>query len=204
MEMKSEVKKLEIRYLFDLKKVLYDQKWLKKAKNFPVYYIWRGIKKKNNLRYDTTAIPPQLLGREFVKTKGHYHLGKYGELYKILEGKAIFLIQKEKTSKSRKQFGGIGDVYYTKAKKGDFIVIPPHYGHVAINPYKKTLKMANWVSLKCQNDYQLFEKRKGGGYYYTKSGWLKNKNYKKIPKLRFERPLKKKLSPRQIKLLVEN
>jgi oxalate decarboxylase/phosphoglucose isomerase-like protein (cupin superfamily) len=31
---------------------------------------------------------------------------------------------------------------------------------------------------------------KGAGYFYTKSGWKKNKNYKIVPKLRFESPLK--------------
>jgi oxalate decarboxylase/phosphoglucose isomerase-like protein (cupin superfamily) len=31
---------------------------------------------------------------------------------------------------------------------------------------------------------------KGGCYYYTKSGWVKNKNYEKTPELRFEKPLK--------------
>ena len=33
---------------------------------------------------------------------------------------------------------------------------------------------------------------KGAGYFYTKRGWIKNKNYAKIPKLRIEKPLKSK------------
>jgi len=33
---------------------------------------------------------------------------------------------------------------------------------------------------------------KGAGYFYTKSGWIKNKNYGKVLQLRFERPLKSK------------
>jgi len=32
----------------------------------------------------------------------------------------------------------------------------------------------------------------GACYFYTKSGWIKNKNYKFVPKIRFEKPLKEK------------
>lgn len=38
--------KPEIRYLNDMKMVLYDQKWAKKAPDFEVYYMYRGVKKK--------------------------------------------------------------------------------------------------------------------------------------------------------------
>lgn len=192
-----EIKKPEIRYLYDMKKVLYDKKWLKTAKNFGVYYIYRGIKKKNGLRYDITVIPPKMLGKEFVKTKGHEHSGNYQELYIVLSGKALYLIQKSKNKKfaeasphlTPRQSSAIKDVYFVRAKKGEIVIIPSGYGHITINPSKSPLKMANWISEKCKNDYTLFEKKRGACYYYTKSGWIKNKNYGKIPQLRFKKPL---------------
>ncbi|MDI6591358.1 MAG: glucose-6-phosphate isomerase family protein [Patescibacteria group bacterium] len=180
----SKLKKPQIRFLADMRSVLYDQKWLKTASNFEVYYIYRGVKKKNGLRYDITVIPPKMLGKEFVKTKGHYHIGDYQEIYEVLRGQAIFLLQKGKDK--------IKDVYAIEAKKGDIVIIPSHYGHITINPTGQTLKMANWISEKCKSIYELFEKKQGACYYYTQSGWIKNKNYGKIPKLRFERPLKSK------------
>jgi glucose-6-phosphate isomerase len=186
MEMKSQK---EIRYLFDLKRVLYDQKWLKRANNIPLYYIYRGIWEKNNLRYDITIIPPRMLGKEFVKTKGHYHIGNFGELYKVLAGEGIFLIQKRDLS----------DAYFVRAKRGNFVKIPPGYGHTTINPSKKTLKIANWVSKYCQSDYQSIEKMGGFCYYYTIEGWVENKNYKKIPKLKKKKPSKK--MPKNLKFL---
>ena len=64
------------------------------------------------------------------------------------------------------------------------------FAAIIINPSKKELKIANWVSVKNKNVYEELEKMKGAGYFYTKSGWIKNKNYKKVPKLRFEKPLK--------------
>ncbi len=175
--------KPDIRYLKDMQEVLYDKEWLKTAPNFEVYYMYRGIKEKNSLRYDITVIPKRMLGKESVKTKGHYHVGDCGELYIVLEGKGIYLMQKERNGK-------IEDVYYVKAKKGDYILIPPYYGHVTINPSLRRLKMANWVWSKCKSDYKRIERKKGACYYYTKSGWIKNKNYKKIPKLYFKKPLK--------------
>jgi glucose-6-phosphate isomerase len=181
--------KKETRYLFDLKKVLFDQEWLKKAKNFPVYYIFRGVKEKNGLRYDLTIIPPKNLGQEFVKTKGHYHLGNFGELYQVLAGEGIFLIQK----KDKKE------VYFVKAKKGDFVKIPPGYGHTIINPSKKILKIANWVSNDCRSDYESIEKMKGFCYYLTVSGWKKNKKYRFLPPLKQKRPSKK--FPKNLKFL---
>ena len=176
-------KKPEIRYLNEMKEVLYDKEWAKSAQNLKLYYIFRGVKEKNGLRYDITVIPAQMLGKEFVKTKGHIHSNKYGEVYKVLKGKAIFLLQKTKNSK-------VKDVYAIKAKRKEVVIIPPLYAHLTINPGEKELKIGNWVSKKCKNIYKNIEKMKGFCYFYTKSGWIKNKNYKKVPKLRFEKPLK--------------
>lgn len=174
---------MEIRYLYDMKEVIYDKKWLKTAPNLEVYYIYRGLKEKNGQRYDITKIPARMLGKEFVKTKGHEHTGRYGEVYIVLEGQAIYLMQKRKNAI-------IKDVYCVKAKNGDVVIIPPDYGHITINPSKKDLKMANWITKEVKSDYKPIQKMQGACYFYTKDGWVKNKNYKKVPKLRFEKPLK--------------
>ncbi len=189
------LKKAEIRYLYELKKVLYDQEWLKKSPNFEIYYMYRGVKEQDNLRYDITVIPPKKLGLEFVKTKGHYHPQHYGELYIVLEGQAIYLMQKVKGEK-------IEDIYAVEAKRGDHIIIPPKYGHITINSGKKTLKMANWVYNNFRSVYEPIEKRGGGGYFYTTRGWLKNKNYKYLPNLRIEKAQKSK--PKDLSFLKRN
>ncbi len=176
--------KADIRTLEDMKEVVYDTNWLKEAGDMDLYYMYRGIDEKDNLRYDITVIPPRLLGKEFVKTKGHYHQGSFGELYIVLEGRAIYLLQKMEGRK-------IGDVYYVKAKAGDHVIIPAHYGHVTINPSHQALKMANWVSKDCVSDYKDMSGKGGACYYFTLSGWIKNKNYQKVPKLRSKKPAKK-------------
>jgi len=177
--------KPQIRFLKEMEKMVYDRNFARKFPDLQIYYIYRGIEKGNGIRYDITVVPPQMLAREFVKTKGHSHWGNFSELYHVLEGKAIFLMQKEKGKI-------VEDIYAIEAKRGDFIIVPPKYTHLTINPSKAELKLGNWISERCKNIYEPLEKMGGACYFYTKKGWIKNKNYKKVPKLRFKKPLKQK------------
>lgn len=176
----------DIRKLNDIQSVIYDKEWLKTAENQDMYYMYRGLKQENGLRYDITIMPAKMLGNEFNKTKGHFHVGHYQEVYTVLEGEAIYLMQK------LNEQGEIEDVFAVKTSAGQSIEIPPFYGHVTINPSEtQELKMANWVSPECKSDYSFFEKMQGACYYYTKQGWIKNENYRDVPELRFENPLDK-------------
>jgi len=176
----------DVRRLKDMSVVLYDQNFAKNSPDMDLYFMYRGLDKKEGLRYDITLIPPKILGEEFNKTKGHYHIGKWQELYIVLEGQAIYLLQKKNNN------GEIEDVYAVFANKGECVIMPPFYGHVTINPSKtENLKMANWISEECKSDYSDYEKYAGACYFYTKEGnWIKNPNYKNTPELRFETPLK--------------
>ncbi len=188
-----EIKKPDIRYLNDMKNVLQDKEWAKKAPNYELYYMYRGVKKEKGFRYNITVIPPRMLGKEFVKTKGHDHIGKFKEIYTILNGEAIYLFQKCKNKM-------VLDVYAIRAKKNESVLIPAGYGHITINPSKKILKEADWAVENCKNDYSFIEKMAGMCYYYTKSGWIKNENYKSVPKLKFKKPLKK--IPKDLSFLI--
>jgi glucose-6-phosphate isomerase len=174
--------KPDIRRPQDMKRALYDKKWAKVAPDYELYYMYRGIKEKDGLRYDITVFPPLMLGNEFIKTKGHEHIGDFGEAYIVLKGKAIFLAQKRTNKK-------IEDVFAVKAGRGQVILIPVGYGHITINPSKKTLEVGNWQKKECRSDYKMFDKMNGACYYYTNKGWVKNKMYKNTPVLRFVRPL---------------
>lgn len=179
--------KPDVRHLNEMRNVLYDQEWLKTADDVELYYMYRGVEEKNGIKHNITVILPKKLGREFSKTKGHYHIGKYQEIYTVLEGNAIYLMQKKKNVEGNE----IEDVYVVKCDAGETIVIPSDYGHITINPFEnKQLKMGDWTSSECKSDYSLFEKLKGACYYYTIDGWIKNEHYKSVPELRFEEPLK--------------
>ena len=175
---------MEIRKLNNMRGVLADKDFAKNSPDMDLYFMYREIKKIGELRYDETVLVPKMLGSEFNKTKGHYHIGAYPEIYMVLEGTAIYLLQK------RNDVGEVEDVYAVEVKKGECAIMPPFYGHITINPSEtEELKMANWISDNCKSDYSLYEKLQGGCYYYTKQGWTKNENYKNIPELRFEKAL---------------
>lgn len=195
MEVDLKNKTPDIRYLNDMKDVIYDKEWLKTAPNLELYYMYRGLKKKGELRYDITIIPAQMLGKEFVRTKGNRNSKDFPELYNVLEGEAIFLMQKT----NKKDIKVIEDVVAIKAKSKDSVIISAEYAIIMINPSDQILKTANWVSEKNENIYEELKAMQGACYFYTIDGWVKNKNYKKVPELRFEEP--KKSMPKNLEFL---
>ena len=179
----------DIRWLYDLRDVICDQNWLAKAKNTELYYMYRDLflskadgekLREQGVRYDLTIIPPGMLGCEYVKTIGHYHplvpseWVTYPEIYEILEGEALYLLQKLDLS----------DVVAVNASAGDKVLVPPGYGHVTINRSNKILKMANFVARDFSSLYGPIKERAGGAYFFTSSGWIKNKRCPESAELR--------------------
>jgi len=103
--------------------------------------------------FGTISQPPANPGREYVKTKGHYHLKNpagigYPERYEVIEGVAHVLLQKKT----------LDHIALVKATKGDIVLIPRGYGHVTINPSREeTLMMANLVSAAFVSEYAEYE-----------------------------------------------
>jgi glucose-6-phosphate isomerase, archaeal len=135
----------------------------------------------NRLRYDVTRIPGRIICGEWIKTKGHYHPLSpdgfaYPEIYEVLDGSAIYFLQKRDLS----------DIVMVYADKGDLVLIPPGYGHVTINRSGSTLLMANLVSSDFSSEYLPFEMNKGAAYYLFADGRIeKNTHYPdEIPQLR--------------------
>lgn len=179
-----------VRHLNDMREVLADPKFAKNSGDADLYYMYRRVKIENGMVHNITVTMAKMLGTEFNKTKGHVHIGNFKEIYTVLEGKAIFLMQKGNAEI-------IEDVYAVKAEKGESAIIPEGYGHVTINPSKtEGLKTGDWTADGCKSDYSLFETKRGACYYYVlqpgsgQADWVKNENYKSVPKLRFEEPLK--------------
>ncbi|MFA5080098.1 MAG: glucose-6-phosphate isomerase family protein [Candidatus Paceibacterota bacterium] len=170
----------DIRKVKDMKDVLCDKEGVLETDAENLYYMYRGVKEDGELRYDITVIPPLMLGKEYVKTKGHFHASGHSELYTVLEGEAIYLMQKKDST----------DSYYIKARKGESVIVPGEYGHITINATDKVLKMANWVSKNCISEYDNISKMHGACWFYTIDGWIENKNYKQVPELRIEESLK--------------
>lgn len=176
----------DVRHLNDMREVLYDKDFAKNSEDLDLYFMYRKLKQENGLKYNVTIIASKMLGCEFNKTAGHYHMGPEMELYNVIEGEAIFLMQKGDGEK-------IEDVYVVKAKAGDSAIIKSNYGHVTINPSDKDLKTQDWSPIETQSDYLIFKNLRGACYYYIKDAsgekWIKNPNYKDVPEIRFEEPV---------------
>ncbi|MFH1655411.1 MAG: glucose-6-phosphate isomerase family protein [Candidatus Omnitrophota bacterium] len=165
-----------VRTIEQMKDVLLD-KSLKEPKE--LYYMYRDVafdkdrdaEKKNQLRYDITIIKPDMLGKELMKTAGHYHPGNYPELYEVISGEAWCIQQKP----SKDDYKKIEDVIWVKAKTGDKIICLPGYGHILINPSKtESLITSNWVGTKFSSDYSLYKEGQGAAYLFIEeTGKLK-------------------------------
>lgn len=179
LEFGGKTREPDIRRLFDMKDVIFDQNWLAGAEDFELYYMFRDLflsradgdkLREQNLRYDITIIPPGMLGREYIKTAGHYHptapgsAVTYPELYEVLEGEALYLLQSE----------DLEDVVAINAVAGDKVLVPPDYGHITINRSNKILKMSNFVARDFSSLYGPIKEKAGGAYFFTKEGWIKN------------------------------
>ncbi|MHC1569625.1 MAG: glucose-6-phosphate isomerase family protein [Candidatus Syntropharchaeales archaeon] len=185
-----------IRRLSDMRELLFDKSFAVDADDMDLYYMYRDlylskndweIIKEAGLRYDITIIPPRMLGKEFIKTAGHYHplidSGEitYPEVYEVLEGEAHYLLQRLENDQ-------ITDVVVVEAEAGDKVIIPPGYGHITINASNKRLKMANWVARNFSSIYDPIRAKRGGAYFETLDGFVKNELYDNLPPIRFLKP----------------
>ncbi|VVC02301.1 Glucose-6-phosphate isomerase (GPI) [uncultured archaeon] len=166
-----------IRKFSEMKPVLaFPERAASLAPGTPTYFMYREAARFGTIRYDITLIPSLDLCGEHNKTFGHVHPKSpkgafYTEAYEILGGEAHCLLQKASGQ-------GIEDAVLLSAKKGDCLIVPPGYGHISINPYKKDLLMANLVSDSFKSDYSPYQARKGGCFYETTEGkFLPNKEY---------------------------
>jgi len=179
-------KKPSVRRLKEMKEVVYNKEFARSNPELQLYEVYRNLKKDGDLRYDVTITKPALLGDELTRTKGNCNSHGFQELYTVLEGEGIFLLQKFDGKK-------VKDVFAVKARAGDWVIVPPYYWVVMINSSPdEALETGNWVSDKTDNLYQALEEIGGQCYFYTRNGWVRNKNYDEVPELRVESPLKKK------------
>lgn len=156
------------------------------------YYMIRGGTTKTNI----TVWEVGKVGREYIKTYGHYHVGKLDETYTVLQGEGIVLLQKRR----RDQNGNPVDDDIEEFKaihviKGDSVFIPSEVGHLVVNIGNTWLVTSDDspvnfeerdpVSLPGHADYEAVKKMRGFAYYVIeqdgKPTLVRNPLYKKVP-----------------------
>lgn len=155
------------------------------------YYMIRGGVDKTNI----TVWEAGTVGGEYIKTYGHYHVGKLDETYHIVAGEGIVLLQKRKEENGNPTDDEIESFYAIKVSVGDRVFIPSGTGHLVANIGKTWLvtvddSPVNFaevdpVSLPGHADYTPVKKLHGFAYYLVEENGqptlVKNPNYKSVP-----------------------
>jgi glucose-6-phosphate isomerase len=157
------------------------------------YYMIRGGKDQRNI----TVWEPGVISGEYIKTYGHYHIGKLDETYWIIYGEGVALLQKLSVDKQG-QFipDTVEEFRAKKVKTGDEIYMPPGFGHLVANIGKTyfataddspvNFDEANPVSMPGHADYELVKKMQGFAYYVVESNGQaalkRNPKYAKVLK----------------------
>jgi glucose-6-phosphate isomerase, archaeal len=141
-----------------------------------------------NLTFACVLLPPLRIGREFVKTHGHYHplmpgsAVSYPEIYTHYFGRLYLLMHRRiKDHPAR-----LDDCVLYEMQPGHSIAIPPGYLHVLINPSDEPALMAG---LYCLDSHPLYEpviEMAGAAYYLTGNNTIqpiRNPRYEICPPL---------------------
>ena len=130
------------------------------------YYMIRGGKDQRNI----TVWEPGTISGEYIKTYGHYHVGKLDETYWVLFGEGIALLQKLAVDTSGNMIADVVEEFKAvkKVKGGDSVYMPEGYGHLVANVGKTyfataddspvNFDEANPVSMPGHADYELVKK----------------------------------------------
>ncbi len=160
------------------------------------YYMIRGGSDQRNI----TVWEPGIVGAEYIKTYGHYHIGDLDETYSILFGEGIALLQKLAVDGAGNPIPDVVEEFKAvPVKGGDSVYMPSGYGHLVVNIGSTYFVTAddspvnfdevNPVSMPGHADYEMVKKMRGFAYYVIekdgKPALTKNPLYKEIKKADF-------------------
>ncbi|MBP6060489.1 MAG: hypothetical protein KA515_00575 [Candidatus Pacebacteria bacterium] len=158
------------------------------------YFMIRGGTEKRNI----TIWQNGLVGEEYIKTYGHYHVSDFIETYTVLAGHGIILLQERKHDADGRPIDNeVENIKAIFVKPGSVVPIPERAGHLAVNisdtwfvtsddspvNFDKSQEAA-WPK---HADYEPVKKLQGFAYYVVKKDgkpvFVKNPNYKNVPEI---------------------
>lgn len=157
------------------------------------YYMVRGGVEQRNI----TIWEPGTVSGEYIKTYGHYHVGKLDENYWFIYGQGIVLLQKLATDAQGEMIADeVAEFKAIPVKQGDNLFIPAGYGHLAVNTGHTYLVTADDSpvdfsekdpsSLPGHANYELVKQMQGFAYYVVEHegqpALKRNPHYKNIGK----------------------
>ena len=161
------------------------------------YFMMRGGSEKKNI----TVWQSGLVGEEYIKTYGHYHVIDFIETYTVLAGEGIILLQKRKQGSDGLPIDDeVESVKAIFVKAGSVVPIPERDGHLAVNIGESwfvtsddspvDLRKTKETAWPTHADYSPVKKMQGFAYYVVqkdgKPSFVKNPNYKNTPEILIE------------------
>ncbi len=158
------------------------------------YYMIRG----GIHQYNITVWETGTISGEYIKTYGHYHIGKLDETYHILFGEGVALLQKLATRADGMMIADTVEEFKAiPCKTGDEVYMAPGWGHLVVNVGKTYFVTADntpvnfdeehAVSLPGHADYKLVQQMQGFAYYVVehegKPALKRNNKYKEVKKI---------------------
>ena len=131
------------------------------------YYMVRGGKSKGNI----TVLETGVVGGEYIKTYGHYHIGNLDETYRFLSGQGVVLLQKLADQGNP---AVVAEFKAIQVQAGDSVYMPPGYGHLMVNTGATWLVMeddspvegaGDSASMPGHADYEAVKQMRGVAYY---------------------------------------
>lgn len=146
------------------------------------YDVYRGIAypqdeallARHDYRYDITIVMPGTVNGECKKTSGHYHgynpqhTSTYAEVYEVMSGTALYILQKSPDFDIHPQDITLDDVILVTVQAGETLLVPPNYGHASVNIGEGPLVFSNLAYVPCPVDYAPVRNYRGMAYYIKK------------------------------------
>jgi glucose-6-phosphate isomerase len=163
---------LSPRKISEIKEVAYQPDEITLSEEDLAYIVVRNP--GNNL----TIFPDYRLGSEYPKTYGHFHVPDYAENYRVISGRAGFLLQKMEGEK-------VVGLQFKVVEAGEQFAVPAGWGHVAVNLGKGYLiTQDDHDPAHFENDYSLVKKMRGFACYLIEDG----ENWKAVPNPAYPNP----------------
>ncbi|MBX3070679.1 MAG: hypothetical protein KF883_09305 [Thermomicrobiales bacterium] len=143
--------------------------------------------------YACVLLPSRKVGREYVKTQGHYHPPmpgttiEYPEVYSHLFGDIYLLLQRRAGQRPEV----IEDFVILDMKAWGAVTIPPGYAHVLINASDAPAAIAGIYATSFKPDYHPFVDLGGAAYFMVDDAGeslIPNPRYERVPRLRRPAP----------------
>ena len=161
------------------------------------YHMVRGGVDLRNI----TIWEPGKVGKEYIKTYGHYHVGDISETYWIVYGEGIAIVQKRVVGLDEEPVDDeIEKIRIVKEKAGEEVYMQEGWAHAAVNIGKTFFATADDSPVNFENadpsslpghaDYEPIKKMRGMAYYIVEENGqptlVKNLKYKKVQDVTIE------------------